>query len=189
MPINSILSVSASRTVSRSYITRGNAPEVVGEAVNRNYIISSEFGGSLSFTPIIHPWMEKALQSNFLRNIHRKYLALETRQIYSCSSFEPYQENGMGFITCNGVWFGSTYPRAIPANTNVPVDVSSQTRNFKFFSSGTISESPSGTASTLALRNGIFNGLPRFCSESCGTFTTTALDFTYSSLYPATIKI
>ena len=190
VPINSILSVSASRTVSRSYITRSNAPEVVGEAVNRNYIISSEFGGSLSFTPIIHPWMEKALQSNFLRNIHRKYLALETRQIYSCSSVAPYQENGMGFITCNGAFgVGDTYPRAIPADTNVPVDVSSQTRNFKFFSSGTISESPSGTASTLALRNGIFNGLPRFCSENCGTFTTTALDFTYSSLYPATIKI
>jgi hypothetical protein len=189
LPVNSAIGASAIRSVGRSYLKTQDLPQGIttGPGV---YIKSSEYASSISFTPMIHPWMEKALQSYFIRGINKKFLAIETKRIYSCSSYEPYQENGVGFISCNGVFgVGDTYPRSIPANTNVPVDVSSETRNFKFFSYGTVSESPSGTASALALPNGIRNGYQVFCSETCGTFTNTTLDFKYSHLYPSTIKI
>jgi hypothetical protein len=187
LPVNSILSVSAARSVGRTDLKLQDLPAKVqtGPGV---YIKSSEYSDSMSFTSMIHPWMQKAIPSSFVNSLKKKFLAIEIKTSYSCSSFEPYQENGVGFISCAGV-FGDAYPRAIPANTNVPVDVLSETRNFKFYSGGKISETASGTASALALPNGRKNTYQTFCSETCGTSTSTTLDFRYSNFYPSTIKI
>ena len=187
LPVNSIIGVSAARSVGRVDLKIQDLPQEIttGPGI---YIKSSEYGDSMKFAPFVHPWMEKALPTNFVRSLKKKFLAIETRLTYSCSSFEPYQEGGVGFISCPGV-FGDAYPRAIPANTNVPVDVPNQTRDFKFYSGGSLSESPNGTASALSLPNGRKNTYQTFCSETCGTSSSTTLDFRYSNFYPSTIRI
>jgi len=187
LPVNSIIGVSAGRSVNRVDLKNQDIPQKVtgGQGV---YIRSTEYSDSMSFNPFVHPWMEKALPASFVRSLKKKFLAIETKLTYSCSSYEPYQEGGVGFISCNGV-FGDAYPRAIPANTNVPIDVPTQTRNFRFYTGGRLSESASGTASALALPNGIKNTYQVFCSETCGTSSSTTLDFRYSNFYPSTIKI
>lgn len=186
LPVNSIIGVSAARSVGRVDLKRQDLPQGISNP--GVYIKSTEYSESMSFSPFIHPWMEKAFPTNFVRSLKKKFLAIETKLTYSCSSFEPYQEGGVGFISCGGV-FGDPYPRAIPANTNVPIDVPTQTRDFKFYTGGNLSESASGTASALALPNGRKNTYQIFCSETCGTSSSTTLDFRYSNFYPSTIKI
>ncbi len=189
VPVNSTITVGAARSVERVDLRGQDLPLAANDGAGV-YIRSRQNQETLDFVAIVHPWMEKALPINLIRNIKKKFLGIETKRTYSCSSFEPYQENGMGFISCNGVFgVGDTYPRAIPADTNVPVDVLTQTTNFKFFSAGRISESASGTASALALPNGVRNSRQIFCSETCGTSTSTELNFKYSNFYPSTIKI
>lgn len=187
IPSNSGFSVSASRSVGRSYLESQNVPDQLDTGAG-TYIISTEDGSSIRFLAMIHPWMEKAFPMDYIKKFTNKYFGIYRKDNYSCTFTEPFKENGVAFIACPGV-FGDLYPRTVPPTTSIPSSKYSTTSKFQFFKEGTISESPSGNAFSLSLPNGRVNGIPVFCSESCGTSSTTSLDFRYSNLYPSIILV
>jgi len=187
-PINSSIVVSASRSVGRTEIKRiEKAERGIEDLAGDVFVVSTEDGSSASFTPFIHPWMEKAFPEFYLRSYRRKFLGIVVDQSYTCSSYTPYTQNGAYFIPCAGVW-GDPYPKQITLSS-VPVDQGSTQRYFQFFTNGQISASPNGTAQALSLPNGTKNGRKIFCTESCGTSNSKAIDFKYTNMYPGTVKI
>ena len=170
IPINSSVEVDSSRTVRRAYLKYHEKPSELAEdeaySVSE-FIRSSDFESSLSFTPFIHPWMEKAFPEFYLRS-------------YS-------QENGASFIPCNGT-FGNTYPRAITASS-IPVTKNSANTYFEFFNNGRISTSADGTAQALSFPNGGKLGRVEYCEEVCSTTHFKSIDFRYTNMFPGSVKI
>lgn len=191
IPSNSGFSVSASRSVGKVYLKSSEIPWDIaknGESPLGTYVVSSENGSSISFSAMIHPWAANVLEYIYGSNISKKYLGIQTKTVNGCSSESAYQENGLSYIICPGV-FGD-YARYIPAGISLPASTSSTSpAQFTFLSAGSISESPQGSASALMIPNGRTNSVRLFCSRSCGDSSTTALDFRYSNLYPLTVQI
>jgi hypothetical protein len=187
-PINSSIGVSASRSVGKVWYTNlDRIDRGLENSSASEFKISSEYGSSASFAPFVHPWMEKAFPEFYLRSYKRKFLGIVTEQSYSCSSYTPYQENGISYISCAGVW-GDPYAKATSASS-IPVDIGTTNTRFEFFGNGTISASPDGTARALSVHNGAKNGRRIFCSESCGTQHYKTIDFKYTNMYPGTVRI
>ena len=190
IPINSSVEVDSSRTVRRAYLKYHEKPSELAEdeaySVSE-FIRSSDFESSLSFTPFIHPWMEKAFPEFYLRSYRRKYLGFVSERSGSCSSSAASQENGASFIPCNGT-FGNTYPRAITASS-IPVTKNSANTYFEFFNNGRISTSADGTAQALSFPNGGKLGRVEYCEEVCSTTHFKSIDFRYTNMFPGSVKI
>ena len=181
LPINSNLSVAASRSVQKESRKLG-----AGEK-----IISTEQGSSITFEPKIHPFMSNALPRFIAGNIRRKYLGLVSENTYSCSSVVPPRAPGTNttVMYCPTFDVGGVYPRPIPP---VPLPISKLKADsyFEFFNSGgSLSASPYGTAKFFGINNFVKNGYSQYCSYECGDSYGKTVDFSYTNMYPATYKL
>ena len=189
LPINSSLSVSASRSVAK---VEKKAFEVREYGLEGGiYVASSENGSSINFKPVVHPFMANALPRFIGANIKRKYLGLVSEGTYSCSSVVPPRAPGTNttVIYCGSSNGDGTYPKPIPP-VQLPISKFKLDPYFEFFNSGgTISASPYGTAKFFGVPNGKTMGYQRYCSYECGDSYSKTIDFSYTNMYPATYKL
>jgi len=189
-PSNSGLTASASRSVGKSDVRGSYLPSPDMQA--GVYIVSVEDGGSVSFENKIHPWMLdtiKHLEKMGLNisNINNSF-AIKSTNRYSCSSVPAQQENGVYFIACDSGG-GNQYQKVVPNGTQIPYSNFDSQSQYIFIRAGSISESPSGTANALSIPNGRRGSFLVFCGGSCGSSTSTSLDFKYSNFYPKVAKL
>jgi hypothetical protein len=188
--INSTVAVNSSRTVRRAFLKNDEKPPEWTEDETYSvseFIRSSDFESSLSFTPFIHPWMEKAFPEFYLRSYRRKYLGLVSERSGSPSFTAPIQENEAFFINCNGT-FGNPYPKAITASS-IPVTKESANTYFEFFNNGQISATADGTAQALSFPNGSKGGRKEYCEELSSTYYIKSIDFRYTNMFPGSVRI
>jgi hypothetical protein len=190
LPINSALSVGASRSVQKEQKKTFEVAEYgLGAGI---YISSSEQGSSITFKPTVHPFMSNALPRFVSANIRRKYLGLVSEGIYSCSSVVPPRAPGTNttvmYCASSGP-NGGSYPKPIPP-VQLPISKFKPDTYFEFFNTGgSLSASPYGTARFFGVPNGVTNGYQRFCSYECGDSYGKTVDFSYTNMYPATYKL
>ena len=189
-PINSNLSVASLRSVQKE--------EKKGFEVNPYglqggiFNTSTEQGSSISFKPVVHPYMSNALPTFISANIKRKYLGLVSENTSSCSSVVPPKSPG----TNTTVMYckssdpnGGLYPRPIPP-VQLPIAKLKQDVYFEFFDSGgSLKASPYGTARFFGVPNGVTMEYQRYCSYECGDSYSKTVDFSYTNMYPATYKL
>jgi hypothetical protein len=189
LPINSSLSVSASRSVAK---VEKKAFEVREYGLEGGiYVASTEFGSSVNFKPAVHPFMENALPTFIRSNIKRKYLGLVSEGTYSCSSVVPPRAPGTNttVIYCGSSYGDGTYPKPIPP-VQLPISKFKPDTYFEFFNTGgSLSAKPYGTAKFFGVPNGKKNGYQIYCSYECGDSYYKTIDFSYTNMYPATYKL
>ena len=190
LPINSALSVAASRSVQKEEKKLFEVGEYgLGPGI---YVSSSEQGSSITFQPRVHPFMSNALPRFVSANIRRKYLGLVSEGTYSCSSVVPPRAPGTNttvmYCSSSGP-NGGSYPKPIPP-VQLPISKFKPDTYFEFFNTGgSLSASPYGTARFFGVPNGVTNGYQRFCSYECGDSYGKTVDFSYTNMYPATYKL
>ena len=190
LPINSALSVAASRSVQKEQKKTFEVAEYgLGAGI---YVSSSEQGSSITFQPRVHPFMSNALPRFVSANIRRKYLGLVSEGTYSCSSVVPPRAPGTNttvmYCSSSGP-NGGSYPKPIPP-VQLPISKFKPDTYFEFFNTGgSLSASPYGTAKFFGVPNGVTNGYQRFCSYECGDSYGKTVDFSYTNMYPATYKL
>ena len=190
LPINSSLSVSASRSVQKEQKKTFEVAEYgLGAGI---YVSSSEQGSSITFQPRVHPFMSNALPRFVSANIRRKYLGLVSEGTYSCSSVVPPRAPGTNttvmYCASSGP-NGGSYPKPIPP-VQLPISKFKPDTYFEFFNTGgSLSASPYGTAKFFGVPNGVTMGYQRYCSYECGDSYSKTIDFSYTNMYPATYKL
>lgn len=189
LPINSILSISASRSVGRSRITAAQVEERGLSAVGLGagvYKISSEDSRSLTFKPFVHPLMAASFKESYLRTFKRKILGIVTESTTTCVNNQaPIGVGGYRAIGCNGL-NNDPYERSVPEGTLIPTENVNTNTYFAFFDAGASINAPArGTAQALSLSN----GANFFCTYGCGDAYSKTIDFTYANMFPGTIKI
>ena len=186
-PINSVLSVSASRSVGKSRKTQNQAYDA-GLKVAGDYIVSSEISEKISFEAMVHPSMVRAIPLQFLRSgqINRKYLGIVTEVTETCGSQRlPTNELNFPFVTCSDSG-GNNFDRQIPSVREIPQTKTTTEVSFKFFNGGGNSLSLSAGGSAKAFQFFIGN---RVCGDSCGDASSQTVDFGYTNLFPAIISL
>ena len=189
-PINSNLSVASSRSVQKE--------EKKGFEVNPYELqagifnISAEQGSSISFKPVVHPYMSNALPTFISANIKRKYLGLVSENTYSCSSVVPPRSPGTNttVMYCQSSNPNAgLYPKPIPP-VQLPISKLKQDVYFEFFNSGgSLAADPYGTAKFFGVPNFVSQNYQRFCGYDCGDSYGKSIDFSYTNMYPATYKL
>lgn len=186
VPINSILAVSAFKTVEKININLAQVPERgVGQG---NYKLSSETSSTIVFKPIVHPLMARSFKESYLRTFKRKILGLVTERTTTCVNNQaPIGVGGYRAIGCNSSFFGGeSYERFVPDNTLVPTTNENAKTYFAFFDAGgSLEARASGTAQALSIPN----GTNKFCAYQCGDGFSKTVDFSYAYIFPGTIKI
>jgi hypothetical protein len=190
LPINSTLSVGASRSVRKEHTLPFKLKDYGLSAAE--YVSSIEEASSITFKPIVHPFMENALPRFVAANIRRKYLGIVNETTYSCSSVVPPRVPGTNTTVMYCASFGSnggSYPRPIPP-VQLPISKLKQNTYFEFFNSGgSLSASPNGTAKFFGVVNFVKNGNYVYCSYECGDSYGKTVDFSYTNMFPATYKL
>jgi len=190
LPINSNLSVTASRSVAKETKKLSD----VGQygLTSQIYVTSVEQGSSITFKPTVHPFMSNALPRFVSANIRRKYLGLVSEGTYSCSSVVPPKAPGTNttVIYCSSSSpNGGVYPKPI-SPVQLPISKLKENVYFEFFDSGgSLSASPYGTARFFGVPNGVTEGYQRYCVYDCGDSFSKTVDFSYTNMYPATYKL
>ncbi len=182
IPINSLLSVSALKSVEKITINSIQAPERGVSA--DTYKLSSEVSSSITIRPFVHPLMARSFKESYLRTFKRKILGIVSEGTTVCAINQaPINSGGGRAVSCN---YGTTTgPRPVPEGTLLPEENVSFNTYFAFFNAGgTLEAKASGTAQSLSITAG-----SSFCNNGCGDAFSKSVDFSYAYIFPGTIKI
>lgn len=184
LPINTSISVTSTRSVSKAYINRETAIER-GLSSAGNYIVSTQLGESKTFSATIFPSMIGAIPKPILRNIKRKYLGIVQERVESCAvEVLPKNEAGVPYMRCSNL-FGN-FDRPMPSTSQLPSsEIQLETKYVFFNNENSISLQPRGTAKALQ----IFTSKESVCGGMCGDATYQTVDFSYTNMFPATITL
>jgi len=180
--LNSLLSVSASKSVQKIIINQDAAQE--RGVPQGTYKLSSEESSSITIRPFVHPIMARSFKESYLRGFRRKILGVVSEYITVCAfSQAPINLGGGRAVPCN--FRGVTTPTPVPEGTILPKENVIVNTYFDFFNAGgTLEAKASGTAQSLSISAG-----GNFCNNGCGDAFTKSVDFRYAYIFPGTIKI
>ena len=183
IPINSVLSVSAFKSVEKININLVRSPERGVSA--GNYKLSTEFSSSITIRPFIHPLMARSFKESYLRTFKRKILGIVSELTTVCAINQaPMDFVGRRVVPCY-YRSGGTSPTPVLEGALLPTENVSVNTYFAFFNAGGVLEAKaSGTAQSLSITAG---GL--FCNNGCGDAFSKTVDFSYAYIFPGTIKI
>jgi hypothetical protein len=180
VPINSILSLASSRSVTKVYV-KPEVARALGLEFAGQYILSREESESYTFSAVIHPSMNAAIPSYISNNITRKYLGGVTETIGSCGLVKFVDSAGNAIAECDN---GSTRP--FYSTKYLPRTVYSKNITQKFFNnSNSVSLQARGTAQALQ----VFISQDRVCGGECGDSSSQTIDFSYTNMFPAIIEL
>ena len=183
VPINSVLAVSAYKSVEKININSVRSPER-GVSVG-DYKLSSELSSSITIRPFIHPLMARSFKESYLRTFKRKILGIVSESTTVCAINQaPMDFGGRRVVPCN-YRSGGTWPTPVLEGALLPSENVSVNTYFAFFNAGGVLEAKaSGTAQSLSITAG---GL--FCNNGCGDAFSKTVDFSYAYIFPGTIRI